>query len=346
MALIERGDVKASHGGRAQRVVVVSLMKSGTHLLQDLMARLGYGIYGESQIPAEARPKFDIRARAEIARVVYGDDLLMETDRDRFMTETDLAWGALGWAWQLRLGMPLENHYGMDLSHVGLVRETLQRTLTTSFSETPGNLCWILPGLNIRRIDGAFLREWAATGEPKIIFNYRDPRDVALSMVNFLGGETVKGYGAFSDFAVYNRILRGMESVEERITYALADPLFPGIRDFEEAFWLLRHPDVCKVSFEELVGPQGGGSTEAQLHALARLTEFIGTDACIEELAGSLFNRHSFTFHKGQIGAWRSSFTDEQSRFVKQHFGHIVSAYGYEQDALVGPAGAVETVSR
>ena len=165
-------------------------MKSGTHLLQDLMARLGYGICGESHIPPDARPEFDIKARAEIARLVYGDDMLLETDRDRFITETDLAWSALGWAWQLRLGLNLANHYGMDLSHAGLVQETLQRTLATSFSETPGNLCWILPRLNIRRADGAFLREWAATGEPKIIFNYRDPRDVALSMVNFLGGKT------------------------------------------------------------------------------------------------------------------------------------------------------------
>jgi hypothetical protein len=327
-----RGNVEASQDKQAQRVIVVSLMKSGTHLLQDLMARLGYGIYGESHIPTDARPDFDIRARADIARLVYGDDMLLETDHDRFVTETDLAWSALGWAWQLRLGMPLANHYGMDLTHTGLVQETLQRTIASSFSETPGNLCWILPGLNIRKTDGAFLREWAATGNPKIIFNYRDPCDVVLSMVNFLGGKTAQGYGSFRDFAVYNKILRSMESIESRLTYALTDPFFPGIRDFEETLWLLRHPDVCKVSFEELVGPEGGGSTEAQLCALARLTEFIGADVRVEDFAGSLFNRDSFSFHYGQIGRWRSSFTPEHREIVQQRFGQIVSAYGYQRD--------------
>lgn len=321
--------MEARQDKRAQRVIVVSLMKSGTHLLQDLMARLGYGIYGESHISPDARPRFDIKTRAEIARLVYRDDMLLETDRDRFMTETDLAWSALGWAWQLRLGMNLANHYGMDLSHSDLVQETLRRTLATPFSETPGNLCWILPGLKLRTTDGAFLREWDAAGEPKIILNYRDPRDVTLSMVNFLAGKTPQGYGAFSDFTIYNKILRSMEITEERLTYALTDPSFPGVSDFEDALWLLRHPGVCKVSFEELVGPEGGGSTEDQIRALSRITNFLGADAPIDELAASLFNRDSFTFYKGQIGTWRTSFTAEHREIVQHRFGQIMSAYGY-----------------
>lgn len=52
------------------------------------------------------------------------------------------------------------------------------------------------------------------------------------------------------------------------MAYALSDDSFPGIDDHRRMRWLLHHPDVCAVSFEELIGADGGGSKEAQMTAL------------------------------------------------------------------------------
>jgi hypothetical protein len=323
--------MSARESRRAERVLVVSLMKSGTHLIQELFVGLGYGIYGQSRIPDEIRPVIDGETRLRMARLVYDGDVLarLETrEEPRFTELTDQAWEALGWAWQIRLGLPLENRYGYELTNDGLIEEALRRSAASDFADTPGRVCWVLPELDVKRVDGRFVREWAETGEPRIVFNYRDPRDVLLSMVNFLAGRTGKGFGAFSDFQIFARILESKRSLDEQLTYALTDPAFPGSADFERALWLLHHPNVCKVSFEELVGPEGGGSTEAQARTVERVAEFVGADP-ENGIAERLYRRDAFSFYKGQIGAWRDVFTPEHLRLFERRFGEVLSLYGY-----------------
>lgn len=91
--------------------------------------------------------------------------------------------------------MPLENRYGVGLVNSELVAQARSRSIESRFADTPENVCWILPELDIKKIDGNFIQEWADTGEPRIIFLYRDPRGVILSMVNFLPGKTAAGFG-------------------------------------------------------------------------------------------------------------------------------------------------------
>ena len=316
----------------AERVIVVSLMKAGTHLIQELMVALGFRMYGQSRIDPEIRPTFDPDTQRNIARMVYGDDAGPTPSAGcgaNAYQSYDHAWEALGWAWQMRFGMPLANRYGAELINTKLVKETLDRTASSNFSETPKGLCWILPVFDVKEIDGRFLSEWSQTKEPRIIFNYRDPRDVVLSMVNFLSGQTSKGIGNFSEFKVFSRTLDAKPTLKEKLTYALSDPSFPGFGDFEKSLWLLHHPDVCKVSFEELVGPEGGGSAEAQQRAVGRVLNFLGLDVAPEGITERLFRRDSFSFFKGQIGAWREAFTRDHQALFKDRFDHVLSTYGY-----------------
>jgi hypothetical protein len=188
---------------------------------------------------------------------------------------------------------------------------------------------------DIRQLDGHFLDEWSQTGAPKIIFNYRDPRDTVLSMVNFLSDRTGKGFSDYHDLPVFSRILKSKATLEEQLAYALTDPAFPGRRDLGHMVWLLDHPDVCKTSFEELVGPRGGGSAQAQARALDRIFEFLGVSgARSAEVAGSLFNPDVFTFYRGQIGSWREAFTPELRRLADVSLGDLLDLYGYERGAL------------
>lgn len=317
----------------AERVVVVSLMKSGTHLIQELMVALGYGIYGTSRIPPEIRPVFDTDTRRDIARLVYDEPtyekIAAAEDPEVFTRGTDEAWDALGWAWQVRFGMPLASRYGISVINEPLVEQALRRTSSVPFATTPKNVCWMLTPLDLRAVDGRFLQEWTETGEPRIIFMYRDPRDVILSMVNFLSGKTAQGFGNFSENLAYSRILSTKQTLEDKLTYALSDPSFPCNGDHERCLWLLNHPDVCKVSFEQLVGAAGGGSDEAQVAAVGRVIGFLGLAPDPTELTGKLFRRDAFTFFRGQIGSWRDAFTPAQAPLIARRLQEMIDLYGY-----------------
>jgi len=324
----------AGHG-RAQRVILISLMKSGTHLVKELMVTLGYRMYGHVRVEPQIQPVLDADTRWRVAAMVYGDEeaaSLKSRPEPAFNDASYRAWEALAWAWQARFGINIGNLYTRELADTGLVEQARRRTAGSSFTQTPPGICWTFHEFDIRNIDGAFLREWAETGEPRIVFNYRDPRDILLSLVNFLCGRTRHGLSTFNNLPIYSSILLAKPSISERLTYALTDDLFPcQATDFRRMLWLLHHPGVCKVSFEELVGPAGGGSAESQIRATARLTGFLGMPGrSAEEVTARLFNRDAFSFYRGQIGAWRTVFTAEHCRLAEQRFGEVLSAYGYE----------------
>jgi hypothetical protein len=319
---------------RAERVILISVMKSGTHLIKELMVALGYNMYGHVRVSPRTRPILDRETRSRIARMVYGDAELssLKSQSDSIFNDTtDRAWEAFAWSWQLRFGMPLMSWYGTEVTSTELVSAALRRSAGSSFAETPSGICWVFHEFDTRKIDGTFLREWAETGEPRIIFNYRDPRDTILSLVNFLCGRTREGLSSFSNLPLYSNILLAKETLGERLSYALRDEAFPcHAADFKHMLWLLHHPNVCKTSFEELVGPEGGGSAQSQLSAAARLINFLGvTDQAPEDVVGALFNRDAFSFFHGQIGAWREVFTEEQCRLAEDYFGEVLSLYGY-----------------
>jgi hypothetical protein len=319
---------------RAERVILVSMMKSGTHLANELLTALGYSMYGHVRVSPERRPVLDKSARLRLAAMVYGEQKaarLKSQSESAFNNATDRAWEALAWSWQARFGIPLANLYSMELIDTGLIQQAYRRTVGSSFTETPTGICWVLHEFDLQKIDGGFLREWADTGEPKIIFNYRDPRDTIISLTNFICGHTRQGLSSFSNLLTFRDILLSKRSLEERLTFALTEASFPcQAADFMRMAWLLHHPDVCKVSFEELVGPEGGGSAESQVRATARLTDFLhAADSPAERVASTLYNRDAFSFYQGQIGAWRKAFTAEHCRLAEARFGEVLSLYGY-----------------
>ena len=97
--------------GRAPRVIIVSMMKSGTHLLQELMVALGYGMYGAGvRLRPEILPVLDRETRWRIARIAYDKPTvaaLEGTDEAHFTEATDRAWDALSWSWHIRFDQPL-----------------------------------------------------------------------------------------------------------------------------------------------------------------------------------------------------------------------------------------------
>jgi hypothetical protein len=317
----------------APRAMIVSFAKSGTHMVQELMLGLGYRIVGVPRPTPDNVPIFDDEQRKAIAALVLSkpdhDRLLELQGTGEFTERTQDAWTALVWHWHRRLGQQVVNRYGQTRIVFADAVTTNPYLPYTRFADTPAGLCWIFHELDMHRVDGTFLSEWVETDSPPIVLNYRDPRDTVVSMINFLEGRTREGYGNFYEADIFSAILTGKATWEQKIDYALRDPAFLGRDQFEKAFWLLNHPKVCKVRYEDLVGPRGGGSRRRQIEAVSRVLEHVGSGEDPERVAHRVYNPESWSFHQGRIGGWRELFTERNlARFAEQ-FGDILEQYGY-----------------
>lgn len=319
-------------------VLVVSLRKSGTHLLKEVMTGLGYVLNGAVSSAGAQPRRLGRQTALRVLGAVYTPDEIAALKRSRDRAAVDRAVSravtVLNRAWSARLGMPRTAVAGSDPETDRLTARELSRQSGYRFSDTPGGVCWFTHDLDLARVDGNFLLEWARSDRPKIILNYRDPRDVLLSMVNFLAEKDAGRLGGFPDHVVYSDILKTVQDPRDRISIALTDPGFPGGDSFERALWLLRHPRVCKVTFEALVGPDGGGSAAAQAGEIKKITDFLDlTDAMDsagrEVLARRIFNRDSHTFRSGRTGAWREHFTPEHHTLFERRYGSLARLYGY-----------------
>lgn len=311
------------------RVIVVCVKKAGTHLIQELMLALGYRVYGQSRIPEEARPVLSEAEQRRYVELIHGRSVWQATPEGDRPELARQAWDSIGWAWQMRFGLPLKTHYGTELIESHRVQDALRKTADMPFADTPEKLCWVIHDFDIQAIDGKFLAEWETTGRPSIIYLYRDPRDTVLSMVNFLAGKTRGGYGTFSDFSVFNRILNAKPGLAEQVRYALSDDSFPGINDHGRMRWLLHHPRVRKVAFEDLIGENGGGSRERQLSTVRGVLDHLGTGEDAEALAAKIYNESSFTFFKGRAGTWREQLDEECRELANRRFAGVLDDYGY-----------------
>ncbi|MFE2283700.1 sulfotransferase domain-containing protein [Streptomyces sp. NPDC059443] len=328
-----------------ERVLVISPRKSGTHLIQELMVQLGFRIYGEPVPPSEGRPAFSIAERQELAERFLDRSELAELDhrRDRagFLQTTDQLWHELAWAWQVRLAVAPLAHVEAVAPESVLKLKTNGSFWTSRFSETPAGMSWIFHSADVWRMDNTFLAEWLHSGSPKVILNYRDPRDALLSLVNFFSKQNGLDFIRYPESAIFGPTMESLGSLTEKLEYAITDPNMPLLDDFRSAMTLLRHPNVCKVSFEELVGPEGGGSRAGQLAAVGRVAEWLDLDVDREAVADSVFNKKSFTLNKGQIGRWREAFTPELTARFESRYGDVLDAFGYARGTAGLPEGPV-----
>ncbi|GAA4262996.1 hypothetical protein GCM10022255_103540 [Dactylosporangium darangshiense] len=309
-------------------------MKAGTHLVQELMLNLGYRIVGAPRPTPHAAPRLDTEQRKAVAALVLSkadyDEVLQLEGTPLFAERTDEAWSALLWHWQSRLGQPVVNRYGQ--TRLDFAEETITNPYLpyTRFADTPSGLCWIFHELDLHRADGNFLSEWVETSSPPLIYNYRDPRDVLVSMINFLEGRTESGYGNFFEAEIYSAILASKPTWEEKIDYALSDPVFLGHHAFERALWLLNHPKVLNVRYEDLIGERGGGSHARQIETVNRVLQHLGSREDAEAVAATVYNPDAWSFYRGRTGGWRERFTPRNIARFRERYGDVLECYGYE----------------
>lgn len=174
------------------------------------------------------------------------------------------------------------------------------------------------------------LRALNPTDFAKIVL-IRDPRDVMVSFTYHLRHKKRWVYPAgFSQEAFLSL------SFQEQLSAALLYPCFNPIETFPYVAAWMADPSILVCRFEDLVGPEGGGSTYSQVCTLLRIASHIGVNCSVEEaetLARQLFGR-GWTFRAGQIGEWRRCYTEEHRKLFNHVAPQAVAALGYEELSL------------
>jgi hypothetical protein len=159
---------------------------------------------------------------------------------------------------------------------------------------------------------------------------YRNPLDILVSEANWYhqdGNASFHGY------------FFGL-SFEERVERLISDPwLLGSIRDRVGRFlaWL-EFPNVVPLSFEELVGTQGGGDDRAQADLIWSLQLKLQVPGSPEHIAEGLFDRDSPTFFKGKLGGYREALSDSAFAKFKSLNQDFMKILGYsDSDRMTTP---------
>lgn len=161
------------------------------------------------------------------------------------------------------------------------------------------------------------------------LFIYRNPLDIVVSEANYYhrdGATAFAGYLADQPFA-------------ERLLRLINDPwLLGSIRDRVAGFapWL-DFPNVVPVSFEELIGPNGGGNVAVQTRLIWSLQLKLHVPGNPVTFGDRVFNRESATFHAGRIGAHAEAFTDAARRAFEALPQDFMAVFGYREAPAEAP---------
>jgi hypothetical protein len=157
----------------------------------------------------------------------------------------------------------------------------------------------------------------------------RDPRDVAVSQMYHI--KQRKQHFAHEAFLA-------LPSDRERLLVSIRGGRLGGreLLSLDERYRRFsgwgRDEGAAVVKFEDLVGPKGGGSAEAQRRAVRRVAGHLGLSAderTARSVGENLFGEGR-TFRKGQIGGWREEFSPEHARAAGEVAGSLLVELGYE----------------
>jgi hypothetical protein len=175
----------------------------------------------------------------------------------------------------------------------------------------------------------------------KKIILIRDLRDVCISAANAIyeditkSAHTPKNY--LPDFCQLSFSARLACVLKEDCQMkAMDDALVWNFSNsFPQAVSFAKNPQVLVCKYEELVGPNGGGTLEAQYAAIQKIGDFLGICLKMREIKriASVIYGNSRTFRKGKIENWKMEFDAVHKDLFKDRFNSYLIELGYEVDA-------------
>lgn len=185
--------------------------------------------------------------------------------------------------------------------------------------------------LNARQLEAIF-------SQP-LIFLYRDPRDIAVSLYHFLTKpreQFLRRSGALQIHPL-NPYFMSLSSDSERLLKVIKGaPILNNINDFVMPYagWL-EMPNVIPIKFEDLVGPKGDGSYEKQLNTIWKLQLMLHIPGRPLDFAKKAFDDTSPTFRRGKIGSYLDEFSEEHINLFKSLPNTFMEKYGFNNDVKV-----------
>jgi len=179
----------------------------------------------------------------------------------------------------------------------------------------------------------------------KRVLLVRDPRDVCLSWIRYIVSGQADGVDMnirslpdeakthFLELGIHRQleyVIRGHSSQSEVAGVHPTLIYFP-LNPYEVAAKHARDPGTFICRFENLIGPQGGGSFSAQHREIKNLFTFLEvqiSDEVIEQVIVDLFGETK-TFSKGQAGQWKKDFNRKNIKLFHKRRSHLLAAFGY-----------------
>lgn len=312
------GDPPARRGS-----LLVSIPKAGTHMILKLYGRAGYLQVGWGKIEAS-----DLRLpREEMITELLEHPTLAAIVKKYWFLKPYVIFALLAHHARTQVGDP-----GAMMSLiVGFPDPGVQeawREIQRLEDET-----LFVPGLVVATHEfpwtaasWRFLAQWGRTGSPAIVYFYRDPRAQLVSMIKFLAESDYVAENPIVQ--VYRPILQSLGTMDRMLSFAISDPSFPFRDAYRKNRWMLHHPNVLTLRFEDFVGEEGGGSRESQAAAVERWARFLAVDTPVEQLTDGLFGG-TRTFSGGRVDGWRNIFQEHHLRDFDREFGDVLAEYGY-----------------
>jgi hypothetical protein len=166
----------------------------------------------------------------------------------------------------------------------------------------------------------------------KHLFMVRDLRDCVVSYVDYL--QNLSGHAHNPPLYFY---LSALDNDENRILTGIEgkDRFFPAFSEhIEKAIPWIDSGLVEVIRYENLIGPNGGGSEENQMIAIRALCIHLGlefSDMKIQEIATKLWGGKTVTMSKGHTGGWRERFTPRVEESFWEKYGTYMDKLGYHK---------------
>jgi hypothetical protein len=184
--------------------------------------------------------------------------------------------------------------------------------------------------LHEARIDGfpkQFLDHWRAHNDPLFLYQFRDPRAVLLSQVNYLRrGHQGREFSNTAYHLMFSDVLLDQPTERDALSVAIDTMGDYLTESFLGSVWMLHHPRVLCLTYERLRSESAAGD-------VARVLAHLGITGDPDNIASRLYDPSQRTFHRGTADGWKEVYTPEQIAAFERRYGHLLDIYGYPREA-------------
>ncbi len=276
----------------ANRVLINTLPKSGTHLLSKAVEILGYHEHFDDPHAPNETPIFLNYREAKTAVARHNTGVSIE--------DRTIAVGTL-----VPFQVPL------SIFHHWLEVMPLNRYILGHITWNP-DLAPLLSELEIAHI--------------AII---RDPRAVVASLLAFILDTRGMPQPHFleADF----KLLSNRERLDLLLNGGYAPEANVQIQGFAAVYRAMlawqNEPDCLLIRFEDLIGSQGGGSEQRQQQTMIKIAQHLGCD--VTSPMPTVYNSTARTFRQGSIDSWKNSLDASTVDYLTDYCEPLCYEAGY-----------------